>query len=1147
MSERAIGTVLHLKERFLRSTDLKRDFGDASALEGYWLTDFGATCLRTVATGVRADSGRRAWRLTGDYGTGKSAFALLLATAMSDVARLPEPLKRKTLQAAPDIADAQYAPVLVIGSRQGIGGAILGALQTTLTQAYPRGGAAPLLDALKEATQRPVTDDDSVVDLVESAARHLAKSDKAKGLLIILDEVGKFLEYAANSGGSSDIFLLQRLSEAASRSKDAPVFLVCLLHQGFNAYADQLQPTAQREWAKIAGRFDEITFAQPIEERLALTQAALGVHIGRIPTNTKADACEVMTQAAKLRWFGGTASADGLVRHADGIFPIDAFTFPALGRMFQRFGQNERSLFSFIYSYEPFGLRDYSARPIQGCQPYRLHNLFDYARANFGHRLAVVSYRSRWTMIEAIIESFATTTELQAEVLKTVDILNLLDGDDLAPAAPVIEWAVGGADRAKRLSVRTCLADLCKRSVLYLRGAAKGYCLWPYTSVDLEKAYEEAKRAVGHACSVATYVEGQIDTRPIVARRHYIKTGNLRYFTVTYCPVNRLAETLSADVGDPDGEIIVALCETPQEHRQALKAAGEAPAMPHRIRLMGVPRPLERLQGIVSEALRWDWITTNVGALNSDAYARTEVDRHRTFAQEKVHAALQETVDANGSRAAAGLEWFHGGRRLNLEPGCSFVKILSDLCDDTYKDAPHLHNELLNRRWLSSAAASARMRLIEAMFEGHAQAFLGLPQERTPPEVSMYLSALMRTGIHRQSGDFWQLGIPEENDSCNMRPCMMRLKTIVESKPDERVSVKSIMDEMKRAPYGLREGVIPVLLAVLAITLQKDVAIYENGTFLREVGKDAFLRMTKAPQLFDIQYCRIEGVRAELFARLAASLDVPALGSRAPELMDIVQSVCTFVARLPEYSRNTRRVSKTCTAVRDAILSAREPIRLIFHGLPSACECPVIEPRKRVSPAQATELVDRLRRALLELGETFPKLQDRMRERISDAFGVPGLLRDARKTIAERGERVALGTTDPSLKAFCLRIMDDVLPEGDWLESVGSVLAKQPPSRWHDENEDAFAENLHLLVDKLKRVEAARLQDIPNHRGQALRVALTRPSGEERQEVVLLREQDSEALQAAEAEVDDVLRKIGRLGIAAASNVLWRRLGGKGE
>ena len=37
-----------------------------------------------------------------------------------------------------------------------------------------------------------------------------------------------------------DIYLLQQLAEAASRSDDIPFFVLGLLHQGFNAYADRL-------------------------------------------------------------------------------------------------------------------------------------------------------------------------------------------------------------------------------------------------------------------------------------------------------------------------------------------------------------------------------------------------------------------------------------------------------------------------------------------------------------------------------------------------------------------------------------------------------------------------------------------------------------------------------------------------------------------------------------------------------------------------------------------------------------------------------------------------------------------------------------------------------------------------------------------
>jgi hypothetical protein len=1144
MTENSLSTTLRLKDRFLRSTDLKRDFGDAQALDGYWLTEFGATCLRTVATGVRTDSGRRAWRLTGDYGTGKSSFALFLATAMADVSRLPNGLRRKALRAAPEIVDAGYMPVLVVGSRQSIGVAIIAALQQSIANAYPRGGAADLLRELQRHGKRGNVSDDQVVALVEESARTLAKTGKAKGLMIVLDEVGKFLEFAANSGGSEDIYLLQTLSEAASRSKSVPIFVICLLHQGFNAYADQLQPVAQREWAKIAGRLDEIAFTQPLEEVFALTQAALGVQVASLPEELRRGAREVMAQAAKLQWFGASTKAAAMVEHADGIFPIDAFVFPALGRLFQRFGQNERSLFSFIYSYEPFGLRDYAARPIRGCLPYRLCNLYDYTRATFGHRLAVVSYRSRWAMIDAIVDGFVAKTDMDIEVLKTVGMLNLLDGDDLPPSAEVVEWSVGGADRGRRQAASKCLQELRERGVLYLRGASKGFCLWPYTSVDLEKAYDDAKRQLGETCNVAEYVAEQVEERPIVARRHYIETGNLRSFTVKYCPMSRLEEALASKAGESDGEIIIPLCETKAERAEAIKWAFAARTVEERIRLIGVPLPLERLRGIVVEASRWDWIAVHVLALNNDSYARMEVSRHRTFAQEKVHAALEEAVSPAGQGATDGLTWFRDGKAIEAGQGRGLVSRLSDLCDTTYNKAPRLHNELVNRRSLSSAAAAARMRLIEAMFDAHDKDALGLPLDRKPPEMSIYMSVLRNTGIHRLEKGRWTLGVPVGPDPCRVAPCMQRLRLILEEHPDERVGIQKIVEEMKRPPYGLREGIIPVLLAIVAISQEKEVALYENGTFLREVGQEAFLRMTKNPALFDIQYCQIAGVRAELFAKLAGALGLESGDEREPELMDVVRQICTFVAKLPEYCRNTKRVSKTCEAVRATVLAAKEPIRMVFHELPVACGCPAIEHRKRLSSEQTAELVSTLRKALTELRDSFPALQERMRQRLCEAFAVSGGFSGARREIAERAERVVLGATEPGLKAFCLRIMDDALPEGDWLESVGSVLAKQPPTRWQDANEDMFIEQLGHFVERMKRVEAARFRNTTHNVGEAIRIALTKTTGEERQEVIIIREKDHRAMASAEAAIEAVLKAHGRIGLAAASKALWKRLDG---
>src|SRR5688572_4559365 len=83
MGERRIIDVFSIKSRFLRSVQLERDFQDTAALSGYVWTDFVQECCERIGDGLRPKSGRRAWRVTGDYGSGKSSFALLVASVLA--------------------------------------------------------------------------------------------------------------------------------------------------------------------------------------------------------------------------------------------------------------------------------------------------------------------------------------------------------------------------------------------------------------------------------------------------------------------------------------------------------------------------------------------------------------------------------------------------------------------------------------------------------------------------------------------------------------------------------------------------------------------------------------------------------------------------------------------------------------------------------------------------------------------------------------------------------------------------------------------------------------------------------------------------------------------------------------------------------
>ncbi len=1146
MSEKTIGDLFKIRSRFLRSAHLERDFEDPGVLSGYVVTDFTRSCLKRVASGLKSHSGQRAWRMTGDYGCGKSSFALLLAHWFSGHSnKFPSQIRKAVDFHQFGVPRPNFVPALATCSRQALGTSILKSLDRTVSQIYGRGTKLKLaleMQRLLDAKLEPT--DDQVFRLVLEVNSRIIADSKGKGLLLILDELGKFLEFAALHPQRQDVFLLQRLAEAASRSGSEPFFVISLLHQGFNAYADYLNQPAQREWEKVAGRFEEIVFNQPVEQIANVIASAIGVTTREIPKAQSHELIQAMERSLDLGWFG-SAPARSLFDLATRLYPLHPAVLPVLIRTFRRFGQNERSLFSFLLSNEPFGLQAFSETLLEEGKLYRLHNFYDYVRTNFGHRLAIQSYRSHWNLIDSVVESFATEDELHVKALKTVGILNLLNDGDLLPTEESVVSALAGVDHTEQKHVRTALEKLHKgKRVLYDRGRARGLSLWPHTSVDLEKAYDDARRAIDTPQRVASLIKDSLESRPVVARRHYIETGNLRHWEVRYCSVIELARLFEQNPTDADGLIIVPLCETPTEREAALEFAKHRTLRQHLNWLVAVPQPLNNLASLVQEVQRWEWVSTNTLELNADKFAREEVSRQKAAARLQLERRIQSYIGFKQLTGQMMLEWFHEGRPLNIIDGRELLSILSHIFGNTYKLAPRIHNELVNRRNLSSAAAAARMRLIERMFTDGRAEFLGMIPTKKPPEMSMYLSVLKNTGLHQKHGNAWRIGEPSEkaDEKCGVLPALRRIREIVQEEPDSRVNMVRLFAELRKPPYGVRDGIIPLLLTVFAIAHENDMAFYKDGTFLRELNGEAMLVLTKAPERFDIQYCKIEGVRAELFARLLTVLEIKAPDEREVELLDVVKKLCVFVAQLPAQVLNTKKLPPTALAVRDIILSAREPAKLLFTDLPKACGFEPISPDATASkPVRA--FVKALKVALDDLRAAFPELQERLRKDLREAFDLPGTFQQFRTALAARSEQLVLAVTEPKLRAFCMRLMDDNLPDSDWLESLGSYLALKPPSKWHDAEEDTFNNELAQCATRFHRVESIVFAGGKSPKNAVgIRLAITQANGVEHEQVVHFTADEEDQLRDLQTQFEVLLTTDRRLGLAAASRAIWVNL-----
>lgn len=1156
MPEARISDLFQIKNRFLRSAHLEKDFADPKALSGYVLTPQAHSYVSRLSAGLSPNSSQRAWRITGDFGSGKSSFALLVAHLFSGKNVGLSPYLRQSLDLKKIGAPRpQLLPILVTGSREPLAVALLRSLRRDLLNTCGQGRRPVVIEKIQtelDSASGAAIPDESVIRFLTEANAYITSTGKGSGLLIILDELGKFLEYAALHPDRQDVFLLQSLAEAASRSGKSPIFVVGLLHQGFNAYADQLSQSAQKEWEKVAGRFDELLFNQPLDQTANLVADALNVRIDRLPRGVAAQVRRDMGVTLDLNWYGAAFSRGNLLGNAVKLYPLHTTVLPALVRLFSRFGQNERSLFSFLLSNEPFGLQDFARRPAKADHFYRIHNLYDYARATFGHRLSLQSYRSHWSFIDSLIESFPADSETDLQVLKSVGLLNLLDANNLLPSEEAIVLAVAGDDAVEGRRVKTSIKKLQRdKHVLYDRGVAGGYCLWPHTSVNLDRALDDAVRSLGQTPQrISTLIHDYFETRPLVARRHYIETGNLRHFEVRFSPVEKLAANSQFSLDSADGGIIVALCETEEERQEALRF-GSSSALAQRPEILfAVPSPLRVLAKLVQEVQKWEWVATNTPELNNDPFAAEEVARQvaasRQLLEERVHSFIGLQRFTGGTE----LQWFRRNKPITINSGRELLSYLSDVCDEVYSQAPKISNELVNRRSLSSAAAAARMRLIEGIFSFNDRPYLGMDPAKKPPEMSVYLSILKEGNIHRDvGGGRWALAEPDaKNDFCNVRPALRRIQQILESRADSRVKVSEIFAQLRRPPYGVRDGISPMLLAVFAIINEQHIAFYDNGAFMREmVGLD-LMRLTKVPENFEIQYCKIAGVRSELFSQLFKILELKPSKKSGIDLLDIVRPLCVFAAQLPPYTHKTRRVSANAAAVRSALLSAKEPATLLFRELPQACGFDAFPSDDAAHAKEVKKFVRALKNALDELRIAYPELQGQMKTALAEAFEASGHFQEVRDALSRRAENILIAVKEPRLKAFCMRLTDRNLPEAEWLESLGSLVCSMPPAKWTDTEVEKYEQELSQLCERFQRVESIAFTARKSSDNEsALRVSITKSDGSEIDNVIYVMEGEEERVAEIEEKIVLLLGKTERVGLAAAARAFWKVLSQKGE
>lgn len=1070
-----------VRARYSRSVNVERDLDLPQALEGYLPTPRALDALTRIGRATLDEHAVRAWSITSVYGTGKSAFAQFLAalygSSTGPVRKTAATILRDALEdnsgslsqhkvlerLLKAIPSSGFVRAVAACGREPAGTAILRALASG-AQAFweHRTGRRP--SVVRELEQWRVSKEASRPPSDELVLRLLRETAAASGsgVLLVLDELGKVLEAAAGRSDSSDLHLLQQVAEASANATRTPVLFVTLQHQELSAYAERLSQIQQQEWEKVSGRFEHIPFQEPPEEMLRLVSRVLTSNAPpRVARHlqTLADSWhQRLAEAIAHPYFAELLTASRI----RGLYPLHPVAAIALPSLCARFAQNDRSLFSFLASEEPHSLARFIAESVieEGHVPVlQLPELYDYFVAAAGG--AGRGQLQRWLEVSAAIAETSGISPDEQRALKCIGALNLV-----ATAGPlrasrtlvIAALSVSATSQSERDSWAAVLDGLVASGTLTYRERIDEYRLWEGTDFDIRAAVSE--RVGRERRSLAQLLTQAAPQSSVVAERHSYRTGTLRLFDVRFSDQSDELNRLTCGP-QQDGAIVYwvgedRLASAPSKTRDGrplVVVALEATA-----NLSGAAAELGALQSLVNDE----------AVLKTDGVARKEVQERFRLAERAVQLALAEGVrralDTDG-------EVWIDGRRRQLTGRRALNGALSDACDAVFSESPVFRNELLNRRDLTSQGARARRQLIDAMLAHSTHHRLGLVGDG--PEVSMYQSALFVSQIHACRDQVtWTFGRP--SSSSGLRSLWDTVERFCLDARGEARSVDGLFSMLSLPPYGVKEGIIPVILAAVLIAHSEDISVYRDGTFLPALAAEHFELLVKNPARFHVRSFALDGINADVFRALGEVMggarSAPKLKERNVGLLNVVRPLVRFGNALPAFTRRTERVSAEAMAVREALAASREPDELVFAALPTAVGLVPVGPSG--APWDVALFRQRVQSALRELQNHVERTLDHCRGQLVEAFGIQSAADRLREDLRVRAQYLSGRVVEPRLRRFVQVAVDADSSDHEWLTAATMVISDRPIESWSDTDADAFELQVSDFARRFQALEA---------------------------------------------------------------------------
>jgi len=1034
-----------INTRYQRSARIDTDWKN-DVVNGYVLHGTARNVVRRIAEQISdVKKPQKSFTITGPYGGGKSSLALIIANLVSDNLKV----QKQTLKVFKEQEDQRllkkafatskgWLTIRVVGSRSNPIEAIY---YSTIEAIKNRFKNIPSNLIIKKRPSQK-----NLLNLFDHLTTKLSKTND--GIMLIVDEMGKFLEHAAYENG--DIFIFQEIAEKFNRSTNRNLF-IGILHQAIAEYSKSLNIVAQEEWSKIQGRFLDLPFSVGVDEVLAL----LGEAISGPSANTIQKAiCQQIAKAVKNASLGTTTNLSTKLFECIPLHPTTALMLGPISR--RRFGQNERSIFSFLTSGEPNSFHHFLRNELSTSKNiFTLDLLWDYLQVNLEPLILVSPDGHVWSeAVEALVRTEKKGKSNHLKIVKSIGILEIFGKQfGIRPTKDLVNNLL-----PEEIKVKTLLNDLESWSIIVYRKHLNAWGLFAGSDINLEELIEISTSQVAHTNNLI--IQNIPNQNPVVAKQHYHKTGTLRWFEIYFIFTNDLHAFLRDRSPKIEaGQMLVVLkhkSETREDLQKLIQEVSNLTKQFDHPIILGCPENEETLLNEAFELSALEKIKATHQQLVGDAVARKELNARINNSKIQLNQTIKNILDQT--------EWTFDQKIYSKTNSLSHFG--SIICDKVFYRTPVIKNELINRDKLSGVAVGASKELLEYMFKHSDEVYFGIP--KYPPSKSMYLSLFRKTKIHQKKDHAYVICKPEDPKD-SIHRIWDDMIIFLKDNQHRRISFEELFTRWSKPPFGIRQGVIPILALTIYEAHREELALFVDDLFVPDIDSYGINRLFNDANSISVRYVELAVFGKETLKKVA-DIFADKTHNKKESVLEVAKRIVQYVLDLKPLVKRTDRMSPQTLKFRNSVLNGKDPFELLFRDLPHAYGMEIGEQLGDLKSDDAKKLPTLIKESLNELKTVEIKFDQELKEAVYSALGYNLTDNINTRRLAERAQRLKGISGDFSLEAFInglIRSKDDK----NWIINLASLAAEKPVANWFDLDFDRAKYEMYSLVSRFKRVE----------------------------------------------------------------------------